>query len=297
MANIDTLRIQTYSNNLEMLLQQRGSKFRNYCRMEMGAAGTKAHRMLSQIEAVTASERTTRAELIDNTTVNYDGRWVYWKRHHFDTIVDDIDLKQTNISPEGMIAQSAIAALNRQVDDQFITAFFGNAQTGETGGTTTSFDSNNVVAVTEGVGSATGMNVKKLREAQKILLANEVDLDFETPVIAMSPLQHDDLLAFTQVTSTDFNTRPVLGQDGKLRSFMGFDIIISNRLSTDSNSYRRLPVWVRSGMGCATWKEISGDMRNLPNYKGNPTLIEAEMQLGFTRLEEGRCVEIKCSEA
>ena len=87
------------------------------------------------------------------------------------------------------------------------------------------------------------------------------------------------------------------GTDGMVREFMGFRIFVSTLLSTDGNSYRRLPVWVPSGMGCAVWKEITGDIRQLPNYKGRPNLIEAEMQMGFTRLEEAKCVEIKCSEA
>lgn len=293
----DVLRTETFSNNLEMLSQQMGSKFRPYCRQESATPGQKAHRMLSQIQELNASERTNRAETIDNSTITYDGRWVYWKRYHFDTIVDDIDLKQTNISPEGQIARSAVAAMNRQVDDDFVTAFFGTSQTGEAGGTSTSFDSNNQVAVTTGAAAATGLNVAKLREAKKILLENDVDLDFETIYCAVSPKQHDDLLALTQVVSTDFNDRPILGQDGMVRQFLGMNIVISNRLSTDTNSYRRLPVWVPSGVGCAMWKEITGDIRELPNYKGKPTLIEAEMQLGFTRLEEAKCVEIKCSEA
>lgn len=293
----DALRIQTFSDNLEMLSQQMGAKLAPFCRTETATPGQKSHRMLSQIEKSTVSERTNRAETIDNSTVSYDGRWVYWKRYHQDTIVDDIDIKQTNITPEGMIARSFVAAMNRQQDTDFTTAFFGTAKTDETGGTSTVFDTNNVVAVTEGVGSATGLNVAKLRAAKKILLENDVDLDFETPYLAIAPKQHDDLLALTQVVSTDFNDRPILGQDGMVRRFLGMNIIISTLLPADSNSYRRNPVWVPSGMGRAMWKELSGDMRRLPNYKGNPTLIEAEMQLGFTRLEEAKCVEIKSSEA
>lgn len=295
-TDIDTLRVQTFSDSLEMLLQQKGSKFGSLCRQEIGVAGAKSHRMLNQIDKVNASERTTRAEVIDNTTVLYDNRWVFWKMYHFDTIIDDIDLLQTNIAPEGQITASAIADLNRQVDTDFLTAFFGDSKTGESGGTTTTFDGNQVVAVTEGPGSATGLNIPKLRAAKKLLLEAEVDVDAERVYLGLSPKQHDELLALTQVISTDFNTRPVLGEDGMVRSFMGFELIISNLLPTDGSTYRRLPVWVPSGMGCATWKEISGDVRNLPGWKGNPTLVEAEMSKGFTRLEEKRVVEIKCAE-
>ena len=290
----DVLRIQTFSDSLEMLSQQKGSKFRSFCRTET-ATGSKTHRMLSQIESVDVSLRTSRAETIDNTAITYDGRQVNHKRYHFDTIVDDIDLIQTNISPEGQIVQSAVASMNRQIDTDFLAAFFGTSLTGEAGGTSTSFTAGNQVAVTVGGGgNDVGLNVAKIREAQKILMENDIDLDFETPVMGISPKGHDDLLALTQVVSTDFNDRPVL-VDGRVRQFLGMRFVISNRVNEtlDGSGHVRAPVWVPSGMGCGLWKDITGDIRELPNYKGKPTLIEAEMQLGFTRLEEAKCAEIK----
>lgn len=289
----DVLRMQTFSDSLEMLSQQKGSKFRSFCRTD-NASGSKTHRMLSQIQPVDVALRTNRAETIDNTAVVFDGRQVNHKRYHFDTIVDDIDLIQTDVSPEGQIVQSAVASMGRQIDTDFLAAFFGTALTGEAGGTSTSFTAGNQVAVTVGGGgSDTGLNIAKLREAQKILMENDVDIDFEQVYIGISPKGHSDLLALTQVVSTDFN-KPILGGDGMVRSFLGMNIIISNRVDEALNGGGdvRAPVWVASGMGCAIWKDITGNMRELPNYKGNPTKVEAEMQMGFTRLEEAKCVEI-----
>lgn len=295
MSEIQTLRTQEYSANLELLSQQMMPKLAMYAQ-EQSVSGSKAIRMLSQIDKTNAVRRTTSAKPAINIDVAHDGRWVYPLMSDWGKVVDDIDLLQTNIQPQGAYVRSAIAALNRQCDEDFAAAFFGDAKTGETGSTTTSFDSNNVVAVTEGAGSATGMNVEKLRQAQKILLENDVDLDMEEIYIAMSPRQHDDLLALTQVVSSDFN-RPVLGQDGKLKNFMGMNIIISNLLPTDGNDYRRLPVWVKSGMGRAVWKPISGVVRKRPDLQGEPDYVEASIMEGYTRLEEAKCVEIKCSEA
>lgn len=299
MANIDALRVQKYSDSLEMLSQQKVAKLANFCRQET-ATGSKAFRFLSQIDTVNMGQRTNRAETIDNSAVTYDGRWAYWERFHYDTILDDIDLAHMQINPESQIVASAVAAANRTRDTRFATAFFGTAKTDETGSTSTVFDTNNVVAVTEGVGSATGLNIAKLLEARKILQNNDVDLEFETPLIAITANQEVELLAQTEATSLDFVSRPTL-MDGKITEFLGFRFIVcsggaTSVIPTDSNSYRRLPVWVPSGMGCATWKPLSGDMRKLANYKGNPTLIEAEMEFGFTRLEEAKCVEIKCAE-
>ena len=294
MADIQVLRSQEYSTNLEMLSQQKMAKLAPYATVQQ-ASGSKAFRMLSQIDKTNASLRSTSAKPAVNIDINHDGRWVYPLMYDWGKVIDDIDLLQTNIAPQGTYVQSAVAALNRTSDDLFTSAFFGDAQTGETGATTTSFDSNNVVAVDLG-GSAEGMTVEKMRAAQKILLDNDVDIDMEEIYIAVSPKQHDDLLALTTVVSTDFNDRPVL-VDGRVRKFLNMNIIISTRLPTDANSYRRNPVWVPSGMGCGVWKEINGVIRKRPDLQGEPDYAEASMMKNFTRLEEAKCVEIKSSEA
>lgn len=294
MADIEVLRTQEYSTNLELLSQQVQPKLAIHASTQ-SASGNKAFRMLSQIDETAALPRTTSAKPAINLDVTHDGRWVYPAKYDWGKVVDDLDLMQTNIAPQGAYVRSAVAALNRVQDDLFSTAFFGTSKTGETGATSTTFPAGNQVAVTEGPGSATGLNIEKLRAAQKLLLEADVDIDMERIKIAVSPKQHDDLLALTQVTSTDFNDRPVL-VDGMVRRFLNMDIIISNRLPTDTNSYRRLPVWVSSGMGKGTWQEISGVVRDRPDLQGKPDYVEASMMCGFTRLEESKCVEIKCSE-
>jgi len=294
MADIQVLRSQEYSTNLELLSQQMMPKVAPYC-VTQQASGSKAFRMMSQIDSTEASLRTTSAKPAMNVDVEHDGRWVYPVMYDWGKVVDDIDLLQTNIAPQGAYTRSAVSALNRTTDDLFFSAFFGDAKTGETGSTTTSFDSNNQIAVDLG-GSNEGMTVEKMREAQKILLDNDVDIDMEEIYIALSPKQHDDLLALTQVVSTDFNERPVL-VDGRVRRFLNMNIIISTRIPTDSNSYRRNPVWVPSGMGCGLWKEISGVLRKRPDLQGEPDYVEASMMKDFTRLEEAKCVEIKADES
>lgn len=292
----DVLYTQTFSDSLEMLSQQKKSKFKQFCYMDNVGAGQEAHRMLSQISETGVSKRTQRAENIDNSTIIYDGRWVYPETWHQDTVVDSIDLLRTSINPTGMIVNSFVASLNRQADDDFLSAFYGDAKTGKSGNTTTIFDSNQVVAVTEGVGSATGLNVAKFRELRKILQDNDVDLDFEQAYLAISPQQYKDLTGITEVTSSDFTASKPL-QTGELASFLGVGIIVSTRLPVDSNGYRRCPFWVQSGMGCTSWGDITASVRNNPSMKGNPWIVEAEMSLGFTRLEEAKCGEVKCSEA
>lgn len=293
MTDLLALRTQEYSTNLELLSQQMTPRVAGYCRTQQ-ASGNKAFRMLSQAQKTNSVDITTSATPAMNIDVTLDGRWVFPTKKGWGTVVDELELMQTNIAPQGAFVRDAVAALNRDKDDLFINAFFGNAQTGETGGTSTAFDTNNQIAASEG--STTGLNIDKLRAAQQILLENEVDIDMEKIYIAMSPKQHDDLLALTQVTSTDFNTRPVLGTDGMVRQFLGMNIVITNRLPTDGSGDRRLPVWVESGMGCGMWKDITGTVRTRPDLHTDPDYVEATLMIGFTRLEEAKCVEIKATE-
>jgi hypothetical protein len=304
-GEIEQLRTQTYSTNIQMLAQQMTSKFADNCMSE--SVTGKAARLTSQVSKTDMVENGSRAAAAMNVDMVHDGRWVYPTELDWGKVVDDIDLLQTNISPQGKYVQSAVAAYKRKQDDLFIKSFFGTAQTGETGATALTFATSGtgdgittegqVVAVTEGVGSATGMNIAKMEEAMKLLLAQDVDLDMEMPIMAISPLQHKQLKALTVVTSSDFNTRRVLGEDGFLRTFDGFQIVISNRLPTDGNSYRRCPVWVKSGMGRGVWKDLQAGVRNRPDLQRNPLYVEASAMQGYTRIEGMKCIEIKCSEA
>lgn len=294
MADIEALRVQEYSTNLALLSQQKMPKFASFTQTQ-SASGNKAFRMLSQIDKTDVVARTTRAQPAINIDVSHDGRWVYPQAFDWGRVVDDIDLMQTNIAPQGSYVQSAVAAMNRKKDDLFLSAFYGAAQTGETGSTSTSFASGNVVAVNYG-GSNVDLTLAKLEEVQRLALTNDVDLDSEQLYVGISPKQHAKLLAITEVISGDYNTRRVLGEDGIIRNFLGMNFIVSNRIPVDSNSYRRCPVWVASGMGMGSWKDISGTIRNRSDLQGNPQYVEASMMVGFTRLEEAKCFEIKCYE-
>jgi hypothetical protein len=295
MTAFNELRVQQYSDSLEMLSQQKTPRLALFAREQSGT-GSKALRMLSQVGATQSVTSTTRVQPNVDIDVAHDGRWVYPITKTWGTYVDDIDLLQTNINPTGAYTQSAVMALNRDMDDLFLSAFFGTSQTGETGNVSVTFPAANQIAVTEGVGAATGLNVEKLRGVRKLALEADVDLDMESIYMGIAPEQYDNLFALTQVVSTDFNERPVL-VDGVVSRFMGINFVISNRLPTDSNGYRRCPVWLPSGMGKGTWKGITGSMRNDSSKQRNPLYVEAQMMCGFTRLEEAKCYEVKCAEA
>lgn len=292
---ITTAFVQQYKNNVQLLLQQRGSKLRGLVSSDTYVG--KAGKVVEQIGATAARRRTTRHGDMPLMNTPHDARWVYPHDYDWADLIDKQDKMRMLIDPTSSYAQSAAFALGRSMDDEIIDAFFGTAKTGEDGDTSTAFDtSNQVVAVGTGAAAATGLNVTKLRGAKKILLANEWDPDMEPVFCGITAEQHDELLAEAQVVSTDFNDRPVL-VDGRVQRFLGINFVLIERLDTDGDGYRRCPVWVPSGMHLGIWGDIDGDISRRTDKSGRPWQVSADMTVGATRLDEKKVVEIKCSEA
>lgn len=295
---IETHFIEEYNNNLQLLSQQMKSRFRGTM-MEKPHVG-KGAAIVDQFGALPdAVERTQRAQPIVQNETPRDRRWV--SPRDFDTgeIIDEADRLRLAVQPDSAIMRSHLAVMNRKLDDLIIAAFFADAKTGVDGTTTTAFPTapTQTVANTVGAAAATGMNVKKLLAARRIIMANEVDLDdpMNTLYCAISSQEEDALLDQVKVVSTDYQNQAVLSGDGKaLRSWFGINFVITERLTTVSTD-RLCPFWAKSGMHIGIWKDISGDIRRLPTYQRNPVYIEQSMTANATRTEESKVVKILCS--
>jgi hypothetical protein len=169
-------------------------------------------------------------------------------------------------------------------------------KTGEAGGTTTGFDtSNQRVAVNYAASGNVGLTVDKLREARRILMENEVDLDAEPVYCAISAEQHDDLLGQIQVVSSDFNSGAPVMKDGKVMQFLGINFIHSERLPT-SSTFRRCPVWVPSGVHLGMWNDIMSNVTQRRDLSSHPYQVYLMGTFGATRTEEKKVVDILCAE-
>lgn len=300
-GDITTLDITKFNDNLQLLSQQMGSRFRGTT-MESSEIG-EGVRVVDQIDQVVAVERVSRDEDALNIKPGHDGRWIRPKDFHWGTIVDNIDKLRFRISPEGMYTTNATHAMNRALDDTVITALLGDALTGRDGTTTTAFDTaNQQVAATVGAATDTGMNTDKLLEGREIIMAAEVDLDDPNNQLycAISARQEHELLDQVKVVNTDFQERAVLAGDGrKLRSWFGILFVVTERLETETtgNNDRRCPMWVRSGMHLGVWQDIRGDIRRRNDKSGAPFQVETIGTFNSTRTEEVKVVEILCDEA
>ena len=276
-----------YKSTVEHLLQQRGSKFRSTV-MEDSYNG-KSGAAVNQIGAVNAQLKTTRHSDTPLIETPHDKRWVYPSDYEWADLIDDQDKLRIIADPTSPYAINGAMALGRAMDDVIISAATGTAKTGEDGTVSTAFPAGQTAGTTAG-----GLTIAKLREAMQLLIAAEVDVDNEELYCAIGAQQHDDLLGQTQAVSLDFTTKPVL-VDGRIKSFMGFNFIDSQRLAL-SGTDRTAVCWAKSGLHLGLWNDINARITERDD-KSYSTQVYLKATFGATRVEEKKVVAITCSEA
>jgi hypothetical protein len=286
---ITTAFVQQYTTNVALLLQQRGSKLRPYVMVDsyMG----KAAKIVEQIGQVAAQQRVSRHADTPLVNTPHDARWEFPLDWEVADLIDDQDRLRMIINPDSAYAINQAMAIGRAWDDEIITRALGNAKTGENGTTTTAFDTSNQQIAA----SSAGLTVAKLREAKKILMGNEVDIDFDPLYCIVTAKQIDDLLNTTEVGSFDYNSVKSL-VNGEINTFMGFRFIHCERLGVDGSSNRRVIAYAKSGLHLGIWKDVSSRMSERDD-KSYATQVYTCSTFGATRTEEGKVVEILCSES
>lgn len=285
---VTTAFVQQYSTNVQLLLQQRGSRLRD-C-VTVGSYTGKAAKAVEQIGEVTAQARTSRHADTPLISTPHDARWVHPTDYEWADMIDDQDKLRMLIDPTSPYAMNGAFALGRAMDSLIITAALGAALTGENGSTSTPFDtSNQQIAV-----GAAGLTVAKLRTAKKKLMANEVDVENDPLYCAVTAVQLDNLLGTTEVTSSDYNTVKAL-VSGSVDTFMGFKFIHTELLGLDGSGDRRCIAWAKSGMHLGIWNDITTKISERAD-KSYATQVYVKGTFGATRVEEGKVVEIICDE-
>ena len=286
---ITTAFVKQFGENVTMLAQQRGSRLRGTTLEETLTGKTL---FMDQIGATQAQRTTTRHADSPLISTPHARRKITSIDVEWGDLIDDFDRLKMLIEPTSSYSQNAAWAIGREIDDIIFEKFFADAFTGEEGNTTVSFPSSQEVALDfDGDGTDEGLTVAKLREARKILKANEVDLDMETPHIAVPAESVNNLLGDPQVTSADFNTVRAL-VNGEIDTYMGFRFIPSERVPKPSANVADLPVWVPSGMGLAVAKEPTARITERADKRFS-TYVYYSTSVGASRLEEEKVVKVK----
>ena len=285
-SNITTAFVQQYSNNVQMLSQQKGSLLRNAVDAET-IVGKNA--FFEQVGQATAQKRVSRHSDTPQIDTPHSRRRVSMVDYEYADLIDKQDQVRTLIDPTSSYAQAAAFALGRAMDDEIITAVSGTAFSGETGSTSVVLPS--AQKITES--GTDGMTIAKLREAKEKFDSASVDPSIPRYIV-VGPKQISDLLGTTQVTSSDFNTIKALA-NGEINSFLGFNFITSNRLSIAS-SKRLCLAFAMDGIKLALGQDIMTRIDERSD-KGYATQVYVCMTMGATRMEEEKVVTIEAHEA
>ena len=273
-SQITTAFVQQYSNNVSLLSQQKGSLLRGSVDTE-SIVGKNA--FFDQVGVATAVKRTTRHGDTPQIDTPHARRRVGLSDYEYADLIDNQDKIRTLIDPSSSYAMAAAYALGRAQDDEIIAAASGTAFTGETGSTSTALPS--AQKITEA--STGGLTIAKLRTAKEKFDSASVDPSISRYLIC-GPKQISDLLGTTEVTSSDFNTVKALA-NGEVNTFLGFNFIVSNRLSI-ANSKRLCLAYAQDGIKMAIGQDLMTRIDERAD-KGYSTQIYVCQSIGATRTE------------
>jgi hypothetical protein len=291
---IDTAFVNQYRNNIQLLVQQKGSRLRPLVRVEPQHAEYEFYDRIGPTDAVEIVGRHQDTPLISTP---HDRRRVGLRDFDWADLIDRQDRLKMLIDPTSAYAMNAVYAMGRKMDDMIISAAFDKAYTGKAGQTTVDFPDENVVPVDYVEGGAaenSNLTIGKLRRAKEILDAYDNDPD-ETRIITVTANSIHSLLTSTPVTNSDYNVVKAL-VEGQVNTFMGFNFVRTQRLLTDENGYRRHICWIMSKLLLAVSQDPIVDV-SVRNDKRNSVQVYVAMGLGATRMEEEGVVEIKVDES
>tara|TARA_B110000483_G_scaffold113023_1_gene137299 strand:+ start:2177 stop:2980 length:804 start_codon:yes stop_codon:yes gene_type:complete len=245
-----------------------------------------------QIGSTAAVLRTSRHGDTPQIDTPHSRRRVSLSDYEWADLIDDQDKVRALVDPTSAYAKNAAAAMNRAMDDVIITAFNASASTGVAGGTSTALPSTQKFATSN---QSDGLTIAKLLSAKKILDNNDIDPSRKRFIVC-GPQQVADLLAVTQVTSSDFNTVKALAQ-GDINSFLGFEFIMSTRLSFDATNTddRLIFAYTEDAIKLAIGSDIKAQISERAD-KSYSTQVYYAMSLGAVRMEEKAVVQIPCNE-
>lgn len=292
---VPTHYVQQYTTNVQLLSQQRGSRFRQAVTVGQytGRQGVPVNQFLPTV----AVKRTTRYPSLTPADIQTDRRWVFPSDYDWNELIDNIDKLRMLTDPQSSYVLSGTAAMNRAIDDEIIAAFFATAKTGVDGSTSTSFPAGQQVSASEGASAATGMNVEKLKAAIQLLLAAEAwDPSSGDPLYcAISAKQNRNLMDEIQIINSDYNGEKPVINDGFIMSWGRVQFLHSERLPLNGSSQTRCPFWVKQGMHLGLWADISSDISQRKDLAGIPYQVYLYGTFGGTRIEEKKVVEIPCA--
>jgi hypothetical protein len=300
--NITTHYATEYSRNIDLLSQQRDSRFSAYV-MRGTHTGSEKASPVDQFGPLDMVDVGARFEPATRQDANTERRWVSPVSSELRQSVDHFDQLKILTDPQSAYVQNTVNAQNRRRDRHILSAFFASSLTGvnagstETFGTTVTTSAGQNVSVSIG-GTTSGMNVAKLLASLQRFQESDVDVEAEGGIIVgLGPKQHKELLSEIQVIGREYG-EPVFNQKKLLTGWYMFTFVHSNLFTTGtddaSGTSTAIPAWVKSGMYLGDWETQAPDIIRRDDIKGRPWEVVGNLTSGATRTELVKVQRIWC---
>jgi len=259
---------------------QADAVLRNTVRLRSGVQG--ATHKFPKIGAGVATVRVPQTD-VTPLNVDYSQATVTLADYIAAEYSDIFNQAKVNFDEKRELVQVVGKAIGRRADQIVIDAIAGSG---------TSLTVSNDIG-----GTDTNLNVAKLREAKRLMDANNVPMDDRYLLIHASNLSN--LLSETSVTSSDFNTVKALVQ-GDINTFLGFSFITIGDRSEGgltgggSGSDRNVYAWHKSAVGMAEGMGIRSEINYIPEKTS--WLVASMLSAGATAIDAGGIVSISCRE-
>lgn len=282
---------QQFHDSFYLLSQQKMSRLRNLFSPNLKENVQGESVSFDRMGKTTAHKITNRYGDTPLNEVPFSRRRVFMEDYNNAILKAPQDVRKMTADPSSRIVQAQVAAMGRQLDDIIVSALLGNATAIDENGSS----SNVALPSAQKVAAASaGLTQAKIQDALQKLDESDVDEDVARFLI-IGPAQKNDLLGISTLTSGDYQQINSV-QTGKMAMALGFNIIMSNRLTTDSNSDRQVIACTENALGIGIGQEIITDIG--PRRDKNMAIqFYNEMSWAAVRIEEEQVVEIACVES
>jgi hypothetical protein len=296
LSNPQNIRVDAFQANIRHLAQQETSKLLMTVDKDSPEAETNAWDRLSSGDD-SAKVRNT-ASAAGETGRQFTRRTAVAASYKDHELVETQDISQMLVDPNSQLVRSMGMAAGRRKDDVIIAAATGNANV-----TTRSGGSSTLTPTALGAGSiisdySLDISFDLVAQVQRKFMQNDID-PLVKKYAVIGPQQVYQLLNLTEQTSGDYVNREALqnlNATGVVYNWMGFDWIMSTRLTEPTTAQKDLLFYTERAIGLHCPQEVTTFVERDPSrqYAWRP---QVEQTLGAVRVEDEQIVWLKIKDS
>jgi hypothetical protein len=283
----------TYQANIELAIQQRQSELEPAFVYHPGMSGRSA-KMLDLVGETSARINPPRGGDTPDIQGNYEQTWMSPVCIDWGRVIELEDDIKAAISFLSTAVQAGAAAIVRGRDQIRANAIFGDRKTGQDGTETTTWDpTNKNVPTTVGSPTAvpTGMNVKKILRAFRLLEQMKVKLNEHELYCLVDPIEMEELYGDITFVSKDYRSKAVI-EEKRVMSILGVTLLPTTYVPDLDATTSRAVLCAKGALHEGEFYPVTTKIEPNPakRYRPHPYI---ETWMGATRGEDKMMIEIR----